>query len=223
MVAKNYTDSKLDFNLKWITRLSMAFLAIYLTADAVAYKMITIENLIFPGPPFIFPLSYTLGDIIAEIYGPKIAKRIIWMALILQTFFVVTVKLIIYLPSPSFFHKEADYIAVFGNLPHFILAGFLAVLTSSHINVYLLSKWKVLLKGKHFFWRSFAASSIGGFILVIITICIGFSGTINSSKIIPMILSVYLLEMLYSLVFAYPASLLTGYLKINLKKDFIHI
>jgi uncharacterized PurR-regulated membrane protein YhhQ (DUF165 family) len=74
----NNTNNDINQETKWILGLAMAFVAIYLSADAVACKMIRLGD-------FIFPLSYTISDIITEIYEPKSAKRITWVTLNLSS------------------------------------------------------------------------------------------------------------------------------------------
>lgn len=70
-----------NINLKYILPLSLLYLTIYLAADSVAYKMVALGKILEPGPPFIFPLSYAVADIIAEVYGYTQAKKILFLTL----------------------------------------------------------------------------------------------------------------------------------------------
>ena len=40
----------------------------------------------------IFPLTYIIGDIVAEVYGYTVAKKIIWVTLICELFFAITIQ-----------------------------------------------------------------------------------------------------------------------------------
>lgn len=202
-------------NLKYVTHLALLYLTIYLAADSVAYKMVGIGTLLEPGPPFIFPLSYIVADIIAEVYGYTQAKKILFLTLFFQFLYAFFVTSIITLPSPSFWTLQHSYDDVFGNLLRFVCAGFLSVICSHFINIYIFSKWKILLSGKHFWLRSIGASAIGGFFLILIIMIFGYSGTVDSHKLIKMFLSIYVLELIYSLILAWPASLIAGFLKIQ--------
>lgn len=75
-----------EINLKFVLPLAMFYLMIYLAADAVAYKMVAIGPALEPGPPFIFPLSYAIADVIAEVYGYKISRNIIWLTLFVSAY-----------------------------------------------------------------------------------------------------------------------------------------
>jgi uncharacterized PurR-regulated membrane protein YhhQ (DUF165 family) len=101
----------------------------------------------------------------------------------------------------------------------FVLAGFVAVLSSHLINIYAFSKWKILLHGKYFWLRSICASAIGGFVLVTVIMLLGYSGTVDFHSGMIMFVSIYSLELLYACLTAWPAWLLSGFLKIREKLD----
>lgn len=203
----------------YVLILGMVNITISLAADVVAYKLVNLGPALLPGTPLIFPLTYIIGDIVAEVYGYTVAKKIIWVTLACELFFSIAIKLIIHLPSPLFWHQQHSYNEVIDPILRFVLAGIVAVVGSSFINIYIISKWKILMKGRHFWLRSLGSSAIGGFILVLVTILVGFSGNIYWSKLIDMILSVYSIEVLYSLLGVWPASIITGFLKLEEQLD----
>ncbi|OGT43662.1 MAG: hypothetical protein A3F42_02225 [Gammaproteobacteria bacterium RIFCSPHIGHO2_12_FULL_37_34] len=208
-----------NLNLKFILPLALLYLTIYLAADSVAYKMIALGAILVPGPPFIFPLSYSIGDIIAEVYGYSLARRIIWLTLAFQFLYAILVTLVLKLPHPDFWTMQSAYDQVFGNLIRFVCAGFLSVVISHFVNIYIFSKWKILLRGKHFWLRSVGASAIGGFVLVSIIMIFGYSGTVDTRSAIHMFFSIYSVELLYACIAAWPAWLTSGFLKLKEQLD----
>ncbi len=200
-------------NFRFILPLAFFFITIYLSSTAVAYKLISLGPMIEPGPPFIFPLSYALMDVIAEVYGYKIAKSFIWLTLFFQFIFVGLVTLVIHLPSPAFWHLQSSYNDVFGNLFRFVIAGTIATLASNFINAICMAKWKIRFKGKHFIIRSIASSAVAEFSLITLIVLIGYSGTINRHAIIQFTLSIFALEMLYAVITAWPAKFIAKMLK----------
>lgn len=203
----------------YILILGMINITISLAADVVAYKLITLGPTLLPGATLIFPLTYIIGDIVAEVYGYTVAKKIIWVTLICELFFAIAIQLIIRLPSPHFWEHQLAYHAVIDPILRFVLAGILGIVSSSFINIYIISKWKILMKGKHFWLRSLGSSAIGGLVLTVVTILFGFGGNIHWSKLLGMILSVYSMEVLYSLLGIWPASIITGFLKLEEQLD----
>lgn len=201
---------------RFILFLSMLFITIDLAAVSVAYKMVSL-NLLFAinsGATFIFPMTYALGDVITEVYGYKIARKLIWLSLLLQFIFSLLVTTIVHLPSPSYWTGSSAYFLVFGSIIKFVLAGTIANLVSNFMNVYIVSKLKIPFEGKFFGIRSILSTAVSGFFLVAIIIAIGFTGkdlTITQSWI--MFKSTYSLEILYSFLLVVPAALTTKFLK----------
>jgi uncharacterized integral membrane protein (TIGR00697 family) len=208
-----------SINLKFIIPLALLYLTIYLASCSVAYKMVALGVMILPGPPFIFPLSYAIGDIIAEVYGYTLAKQIIWLTLLFEFLYAILVTTIIKLPHPPFWLIQNSYDNVFEHILRFVFAGTLAVLSSHFLNIYIFSKWKILLKGKFFWLRSIGASAIGGFVLILIIIIFGYSGIVDVHSAIIMFFSIYALELVYACLTAWPAWLISGFLKLKENLD----
>jgi len=198
-------------SLGFLLALTILQVTIYIAACAVAYRLISFGGFILPGPPFIFPLTYAISDVIAELYGPRIAKQLIILSLAGEVLFSLIVRLIIYLPAPDFWPHAEAYITVLEPIFGFTLAGIVAVSVSSWVNVSILQRLKILTHGKGFWWRSIASSAVGGILLVAITMIIGYSGTVNFVELLKMGTVVYLLELFYAIIFAWPAWLLIGY------------
>ena len=208
-----------SINFKYILLLGFIHLTIYLAAVAVAYKLIVIGKILEPGPPFIFPITYALGDVIAEVYGYRIIRNIVWLSLFCEILYALMITFVVHLSPAPFWHNQSAYNAVFGNTLRFVVSGFFAVSGSAFINAFLFSKLKILMHGKFFWIRSALSSSVGGFFLVAITMALGYAGTISFVQLLKMFFSVYGLELIYALILAFPAWWLSGYLKVQEKID----
>lgn len=194
----------------------MLFITVDLAAVSTAYKMVSLNNLfkINSGATFIFPITYALGDIVAEVYGYNMARKLIWLSLFLQFIFAALVTIDIHLPSPEFWKEDNAYITVFGSIFRFVLAGTLANIISNFMNIYLVSKLKIPMEGKLFWLRSIISTLISGFLLVAIVIIAGFSGKeINLLKTWIMFKSTYICEIFYAFVLVIPAAFAAKFLK----------
>jgi len=187
---------------------------IYLAADSVAFKMVQLGPLLLPGPPFIFPVTYAIGDILAEVYGFRISRNIIYYTLVIEILYALIVRTIIGFQSPAHWGLENDFINVFGHIIRFVFSGCFSVLASSIINVFLFSKIKVLMNGKMFWFRSVVSSAIGGFVLVFIIIVFGYSAVLNVNQMLHMFISIYILELLYACALIWPAWKISTMLKL---------
>lgn len=64
----------------YLILLSMIYMAVDLSSMVFAYKIIAIGSIVAAASSLIFPSTYSLMDIIAEVYGLQMAKKIILYA-----------------------------------------------------------------------------------------------------------------------------------------------
>lgn len=207
---------------KYILFLSMLFITIDLAAVSVAYKMVSLNDLlkINSAATFIFPVTYALGDIVTEVYGYNMAKKLIWLSLFLQFIFSIIITAAIHLPSPDFFQNTDAYITVFGSITRFVIAGTAANIISNFINIYMISKLKIPFEGKYFWARSILSTITSGFLLVAIVMGIAFSGKgMDITQMWIMFKSSYSCEVIYAFILVIPAAFFARFLKINEKVD----
>lgn len=201
---------------KFILFIAMLFVTVDLAAVSVAYKMVSLNFLfaINSGATFIFPLTYALGDIVADVYGYNMAKKLVWLSLFLQFIFASLITAVIHLPNPVYWNADHAYYLVFGSILKFVLAGTAANLVSNFMNIYIVSKLKIPFEGKLFWLRSLISTVISGFFLVAIVIAIGFSGNeLDLAQSWVMFKSTYSLELLYAFILVIPAAMVTKFLK----------
>ena len=125
--------------------------------------------LAFDGGTLLFPLAYVLGDILTEIYGFRASRRVVWIgfgALALSALAFFTLKI---LPSEAGWEAGTGsiaYDAVLGGMSSggIVLASLSAYLVGVMSNSVLISKIKVLMKGR-LFWIRAAVSSLAGELL----------------------------------------------------------
>lgn len=154
-----------------------------------------------------------MGDIIAEVYGYKISRQIIWYSFIAMFIFDMLPALIIKIPSPSFWTHQASYDFIVGHLPRTFLGDFIAINAGQFLNVYILTKWKVVVRGKYFALRSLCATAIGEAVFTILAFSIMFVGTMPFSVWGQAMLFSYIFKAAFAFIAVYPALFLTRIIK----------
>jgi len=101
----------------------------------------------------IIPIWFILGDLIAEVYGYETAKQVIWIAPFCQLLIALLCSFSVTLPSPSGWPHQEIYTEVFQKLPRLVFSSIFAILLGAFINAYIITRWKILLKGKYFLLR----------------------------------------------------------------------
>lgn len=130
-----------------------------------------------PGAVLIFPISYILNDCIAEVWGFRRARMVIWLAFIANLFVVLMGQVVVWLPAASFWDGGEHFNFVFNMAPRVFLASMLAFLAGSTMNALVLSKMKISSEGKRFGVRAIVSSLAGEMLDSLIFMPIAFWGT----------------------------------------------
>ncbi len=203
---------KLDYRVKqqfkFYTLLSVFYAILMVTAQAVAYRLIKIENILEPGGIFIFPLTFAVNDIIAEVYGPTLARRSIFISLFAQAFYSLIPIEVNLLPYPEWWHHAKDFQIVFGSSWLVFLSNLSAVLVGMVLNTQIIGKTKILARGRLFYARSLLSSAIGEFILTAIIVAIALVPVEGITTGIRLFVDMFLFKVGFSFLAGFPASFL---------------
>jgi uncharacterized integral membrane protein (TIGR00697 family) len=123
-------------------------------------------RLAFDGGTLLFPLSYVFGDILTEVYGFRAGRKVIWtgfgaLALSSLVFFLLRI-----LPGDTEWEGyagSAAYKAILGGISSggIALASLLGYLAGEFSNSIILSRIKVLMKGRLLWVRTIASTLAG--------------------------------------------------------------
>jgi len=124
----------------------------------------------FDGGTLLFPFAYVLGDVLTEVYGFKVTRRVIFTgfaALVLTAlvFFVLRI-----LPAEAGWEAEAGgdaaFNAILGGISYggIVLASLSAYLVGELSNAIILSKLKVKMKGRILWVRTIGSTLVGEFL-----------------------------------------------------------
>lgn len=139
----------------------MLFTVCLIVANIVEQKLIRIGPIEATAGLLIFPISYIVNDIIAEVWGYSKARLIIWCGFAMNFLAVLIFHLSIWAPgSENFTHQEA-FGLVLGNTLRLVGASFVAFLVGSFLNAYVMSRMKILQKGRHFSVRAVLSTLVG--------------------------------------------------------------
>jgi len=202
--------NRLDQQFKYLGLFIAIFMTVSFLTIVLIYKLVQIGPVYASAATFIIPFWYSLSDMISEIYGYRVARNLIWTMLFCEIIFIFSIVGFIYLPSPVFLDHSKEYLDLFGKLPRVFLGSFSAVLCGAFLNIYCISKWKILTRGRYFWIRSVASSAIGELVFTILAFLIEFIGAIPFEKILELMLVSYAIKILFSMIFATPATFLTA-------------
>lgn len=199
---------------KYLIIFSMFYMGIMLFNAIMTNRYIGTDVLFVLGGTFTSPLLFILDDIIAEIYGYKAARNVIITGFIVQILFALASMAVVVAPYPDFFGGNDRYSSILGSsLFHITVSGFFAYIVANLINSYIITRWKVLLKGKMFWLRSIGSSVFSEVLYSFIAIFAMQFGSIPLNEILKVALISCTIKIVYSVVLAFPANLLTNHVK----------
>ncbi len=215
LLAKQRITEKFmrEIQFKYLNPLSMLYMTIKLMTAVLIYKIISIGSFSASASTIIMPLWFVIGDIITEVYGYKLAKQLIWIAIIFQFLFAFACSGLINLNAPMGWPHQDAYNQVLGKLPRVALASFMAIVSGAFINAYIISKWKIILCGKYFWLRSLGASAAGELFFTIIAYTTEFGGILPFQKLIHLIIISYVIKLILNPILIIPSSFLVFLLK----------
>lgn len=127
--------------------------------------------------------------------------------------FAALVTFIIHMPIYGIGDYQDQYVNILGNMWLFVIGGIVANIIAGLMNIYFMSKWKILTQGKIFWLRSIFSTCISEFMLIIITVLIAFVPFIHMEATMKVFIHAYFLEIIYALLFVFPAKYLVDFLR----------
>ena len=160
------------------------FITCLITANIIAVKIVSLGPVILPAAIFVFPLSYIFGDILTEVYGFRLARKVIWLGFLCNLIFVFFAWLGQILPGAGFWEGQDAYVSILGYTPRLLIASLGGYLIGEFINSFVLSKLKVLTGGRWLWSRTIGSTVVGQAFDTSLFIVIAFWGTPSFTPIL---------------------------------------
>lgn len=180
--------------------LGILFNVCLIAANLLETKVIQVFGITVTAGLIVFPISYIINDCIAEVWGFKKARLIIWSGFVMNFFVVALGQVAVALPAAPFWEGEESFNFVFGMAPRIVVASLSAFLVGSFLNAYVMSKMKIASKGKNFSARAIWSTVVGETGDSIIFFPIAFAGIIPWNELILMMGVQIVLKSLYEVL-----------------------
>lgn len=180
--------------------MGVLFCVCLIASNLFESKLVDFFGITLTGGLFVFPVSYILNDCISEVWGFRKARLIIWLGFIMNFFVVILGRLLVEMPSPSFWHGGEHFNFIFSFAPRVAIASFTAFIVGSFINAFVMSKMKVKSRGKNFSARAIISTLFGETGDSLIFFPIAFAGLIPFSEMVKLVLTQIVLKTLYEII-----------------------
>lgn len=180
--------------------LGIVFATCLIASNLLETKLIQLGPIAVTGGLVVFPISYIINDCIAEVWGFKKARLMIWMGFLMNFFVVLLGQLVVTIPAAPFWQGEEHFNFIFGLAPRIAAASFIAFLAGSFVNAYVMSRMKVASEGKNFSLRAIMSTLAGEGIDSLIFFPLAFWGKMPLEEVVKLILIQVVLKTAYEIV-----------------------
>lgn len=188
------------------------FCALLLISNIAAVKLIQfgpdVEIFGFPilpiitdGGAFLFPLTYVLGDVLAEVYGMKGARRAIFLGFLLSALASVMFLIVGAAPPAADWENQEAFTAVLGFVPRIVIASLLGYLAGQLLNAWVLVKLKERSPEGSLWSRLLGSTLVGEAADTTIFCIVAFAGVITGGTLVNYILVGYVYKVLIEALF----------------------
>lgn len=175
------------------------FATCLLISNILASKIMMIGSWSAPAGVLIFPLAYIINDVMVEVWGFQKARLIIWTGFGVNVLAVLFFSLGIAVTSAPFWQNQDAFATVLGSTPRIVGASMLAYLLGSFLNAFVMSKFKVITKGKGFSVRAILSTLAGEGADSLIFITIAFAGIFPFEVLLIMVGTQALIKTVYEI------------------------
>lgn len=217
-------------NYQYLDLLTALFVTVLLLSGLLSSAKIIDTGLIVSGIPLVFdagtllfPLSYIFGDVLTEVYGYGVSRRVIWTgfgALLLLGGFVWLAGI---LPGESTWESyagQAAYDAILGGITGLLVASISAYWAGGFTNSYVLSKMKLLTRGRFVWSRTIGSTLIGQIVdtTLFFTIAVAL-GVFPAALLTSLIFTNYAMKVAIELIFTPITLQVIKWLKVQEQED----
>ena len=166
--------------------LGVVFCACLVASNLLETKILQFGPVTITAGFLVFPISYIINDCIAEVWGFRKARLIIWLGFADNFAMVALFQLAVALPAAPFWEGDAAFRFIFGLAPRIAAASLAAFLLGSFLNAYVMSRMKISSHGKHFSARAVLSTLAGESADSFIFFPLAFGGLVPVPELIKM-------------------------------------
>lgn len=141
--------------------LSILFCVCLVASNLLETKVVQIGAFSMTAGFLVFPLSYIINDCVAEVWGFRHVRLLIWLGFFMNFLVVGLGVLAVALPPAPYWNGAEHFNFVFGLAPRMAAASLMAFVVGSFLNAWVMSRMKVVDRGHRFSLRAVISTLIG--------------------------------------------------------------
>jgi uncharacterized integral membrane protein (TIGR00697 family) len=148
----------------------------------------------------IYASIFLATDILSEHYGPREARKGIWIGFFSLAWATFAMQFAIH-----FIPDESDFMLlhlkeVFSLMPRVVLASLVAYLVSQHHDIWAFAFWKQKTSGKYLWFRNNASTFVSQLADSVVFTLIAFLGVFETEVLVEIIVTTYILKLIVAVI-----------------------
>ena len=169
--------------------------------------------IITDGGALLFPLTYVLGDVLAEVYGWRGARRAIAIGFTVSVLASVTFLIVSAAPPAAEWEKQEAFVAILGFVPRIVVASLAGYAVGQLLNAWVLVRLKRRTKEGSLWARLLGSTLVGEAADTVIFCVIAFAGEVSGGTLVNYILVGYIYKVTIEALFLPITYRVIGYVK----------
>ncbi len=184
--------------------LAVTFVSLLLISNIAATKLFGLNlgpvHLIFDGGAVLFPFTYVLGDVLAEVYGFARARFVIFMGFFASLLAALVFFIVQVLPPADGYVNQEAFEAVLGFVPRIVLASLLGYLAGQLLNAYVLVRIKQRFGPRRLWVRLLGSSVVGEAADTLVFCTVAFYGVLVGAEFLNYLVVGFVYKMAFEIV-----------------------
>jgi uncharacterized integral membrane protein (TIGR00697 family) len=168
---------------KYLSYGAMSIMGFMLITNVLNLKFIDVFGLPVIASELTYIISLILSDVMAEVYGYKRVRRLLYVGLAFLVIYAVFVQIAVYLPPAPGYEGDAAFKAVFSAAPRIVLASIVAYFVTELTASFVMSRLKIFFRVKYFYGRALASVGLAQLINGVVFFTIAYAGEMSFATI----------------------------------------
>lgn len=180
------------------------FCSILVVSNVIAAKIFYLHtfHLALPVGLITYPVTFLISDLVSEIFGPSLAKRMVYLGFAMTLVMVAIIQVALHLPPDPLWNHQEAFRTVFGANIYAVGGSLLAYGVSQVSDIYLFEFFRKWTRGRHLWLRNNASTLLSQILdtAIVSLVFLGWGLGLPLTRILPMILAGYLYKATFALL-----------------------
>jgi len=182
-----------------------AYIAAQMVADITSLKLALVGPFSIDAGTFVYPLTFTLRDLVHKLLGKRAARTLIVAAAVINLLMAAMFAFVIWLPPDPTWPLQAEFAAVLGPAWRIVLASIAAEVVSEWLDTEIYAWWVARVAVRHPWarrqWLRVLSSNLASLPVDSLIFAWGaFGGVVPAATVWSIFLSNVLIKLVVSLV-----------------------